>query len=226
MIPTSLLILNDYLSKRIYSPVVNQMRAENSLLRLSCCAYLSASVGQFVVLKNDVVLDMHRARWQANYSAHAEEGAPLTDGPDCDRTNDQPVKAGCCTTQTNPTPTVRTPPPPVLIRNIRVRNNLPHMPVLALEVKPAPLVQVIDFPVPPRARPAPEDDPLVPDPLQDRVELLVRGQEGVVIGAGIVRVIEVQRQYVVDLDRREVPPGPLVLQPEQPGDELRGFTLS
>ena len=82
------------------------------------------------------------------------------------------------------------------------------MPVLALEVKPAPLVQVVDLPVRPRARPAPEGDPLVLDPLQDRVELLVRGQEGVVVGARAVRAIEVQRQYVVDLDRREVPPGP------------------
>ena len=99
------------------------------------------------------------------------------------------------------------------------------MPVLALEVKPTPLVQVVDLPIRPRARPAPEDDPLVPDTLQDRVELLVRGQEGVVVRARVVRVIEVQRQYVVDLDRREVPPGSLVLQPEHSSDELRGLHL-
>ena len=69
-------------------------------------------------------------------------------------------------------------PHPPLIRNTRVRNNLPHVPVLALEVEPAPLVQVVELPVRPRARPAPEGDSLVPDPLQNRVELLVRGQEG------------------------------------------------
>ena len=85
-----------------------------------------------------------------------------------------------------------------LLRNIRVRNNLPNMPVLALEVKSTPLVQVVELPVRPRARPAPEDDPLVLDPLQDRVDLPVRGQEGVVVGARVVRVIEVQRQYVVE----------------------------
>ena len=40
------------------------------------------------------------------------------------------------------------------------------------------------------------------------------------IGAGIVRIIEVQRQYVVDLDRREVP---LEVWPEShwPGFALR-----
>ena len=31
------------------------------------------------------------------------------------------------------------------------------MPVLALEVEPTPLVQVVDLPVRPRARPAPDD---------------------------------------------------------------------
>ena len=74
------------------------------------------------------------------------------------------------------------------------------MPVLALEVKTTSLVQVVDLPVRPRARPAPEDDSLVLDPLQDRVELIVQGQEGVVIGARVVGVIEVQRQYIVDLN--------------------------
>ena len=99
------------------------------------------------------------------------------------------------------------PPRRPLIGYIRVSNNLPHMPVLALEVEPTPLVQVVDLPVRPRARPAPEGDPFVPDPPQDRVEFVVRCQECVVIGARVVRVIEVQRQYVVDLDWREVPPG-------------------
>ena len=101
------------------------------------------------------------------------------------------------------------------------------MPVLALEVEPAPLVQVVDLPVRPRARPAPEDDSLVHDPLQDSVELLVRGQEGVVIGTRVVRVIEVQSQYVVDLDRREVTPqGPSYLSPNMRAMNSADFTLS
>ena len=100
------------------------------------------------------------------------------------------------------------------------------MPVLALEVEPPPLVQVVDLPVRPRARPAPEDDLFVLDPLQDRVELLVRGQEGVVIGAGIVRVIESNVNRSLTLTGAKCPQGPSYFSPNMRAMNSADFTLS
>ena len=97
---------------------------------------------------------------------------------------------------------------------VRVSDDLPYVAVLALEVEPPALVQVVDLAVRARAGTAPEDDAFISDALQDRVELLVRGEEGVVIGLRVVGVVEVQRQNIVDLDRREVAPWALVLQTE------------
>ena len=99
------------------------------------------------------------------------------------------------------------------LHNIRVRNNLPHMPVLALEVKPAPLVQVVDRPVRPRARPAPEGDPLVLDPLQDYVKLLVRGQEGVVIGTRVSESSKSSVRISLILTGAKCPQGPSYFSP-------------
>ena len=75
-------------------------------------------------------------------------------------------------------------------------DDLPDVPVFALEVESPTLVKVVDLPIRARARAAPEYDTLVLDALQDRVEFFVRSQKGVVIGSRVVRVVEVQRQYV------------------------------
>ena len=108
----------------------------------------------------------------------------------------------------------------VLVGDVRVGDELPHVSVLALEVEPAPHVPVVDLAVCPRSGAAAEGDALILDALQHRVKLLVRGQEGVVVGVRVIRVVEVERQRIVDLDRGEVAPGPVVLQSEDAGDEL------
>src|SRR5262249_46279966 len=63
------------------------------------------------------------------------------------------------------------------------------------------------------------------DAVQDRVELLVRDDEGVVMVLDDGAVVEVQRQRLVHLHRREGAPRPLVLQAEDLGEEPRRSLL-
>ena len=63
---------------------------------------------------------------------------------------------------------------PASIRHIRIRNQLPNMPILTLEIKPPPLVRVIYLPIRSRPRAAAKRHALVLDALEHRVKLLVR----------------------------------------------------
>ena len=90
-------------------------------------------------------------------------------------------------------------------------------PVLAFKVEAATPVLVVDLAIRPRAGAAPEGDALVPDAPEHRIEFLVGSQEGVVVGARVVRVVEIESQRVVDLDRGEVSPSPLVFKSEDAG---------
>ena len=89
------------------------------------------------------------------------------------------------------------------------------------EVEAAALVTVVDLAVVVGLRAAAERHALVLDPLEDRVELLVGGQERVVVAVDLPPVVEVHRERVVELHRGEGPPRALVLQAEDARDELR-----
>ena len=110
-----------------------------------------------------------------------------------------------------------------------MRDDFPHVAVLALEVEAPALVLVVDLAVRARAGPTAVHHALILDASQDLVELLVGGEERVVVGARLLlaffQVIEVEGELVVDLHRSEVAVGAVVREPEHPRDELGGLHL-
>ena len=63
---------------------------------------------------------------------------------------------------------------PASIRHISMRNNLPNVPILTLEIELPPWCASIALPVRSRTGPAAERHALVLDALEHRVKLLVR----------------------------------------------------
>ena len=104
-------------------------------------------------------------------------GLPGADARKMDAsTRHPPVKTHPATV----TPPTAAPTPPSApsqipsIRHINMRNHLPNIPVLTLEIRPPPFERIIDLPIRPRPRPDPERHTFILDPLKNRIKLLVR----------------------------------------------------
>src|SRR5215831_17762996 len=105
---------------------------------------------------------------------------------------------------------------------VRLRcEHLQHVAVRISEIKPASATTVIDLHIVKGAGSAAISNALGADSVEDAVKLRFIDFEGVVVTLEVRVIVEIQRQRVVDPQRREVRERTFIAQTQDPGEEAR-----